>query len=174
MKIQIDPAEKSEQSILENLMQLYLYDFSEIDGDDCNEQGLFEYEYLPRYWIEPERHPFLIRVDGKLAGFALVRQRTEAAEDLPPHAVSEFFILRKYRRQGVGEWAAFELFDRFPGKWEVAEIPENVSAIRFWRKVIAAHTGGQYEETIDIDWGGPVQRFVSHGRRADLSQPPGA
>jgi predicted acetyltransferase len=62
-------------------MQLYLYDFSEMCGDDCDERGLFEYEYLPRYWIEPERHPFLIRVDGKLAGFALVREMVERGED---------------------------------------------------------------------------------------------
>jgi predicted acetyltransferase len=81
MKIQIDLANKSEQPILENLMQLYLYDFSEMCGDDCDERGLFEYEYLPRYWIEPERHPFLIRVDGKLAGFALVREMVERGED---------------------------------------------------------------------------------------------
>jgi predicted acetyltransferase len=166
MDIQITIAEKSEQPILENLMQLYLYDFSEICGDDCDEQGRFEYEYLPRYWVEPERHPFLIRVDGKHAGFALVRLRTEAPEDPPPHSVAEFFILRKYRRQGVGEQAAFQIFDRFPGPWEVAEIPENVGAIHFWRRIIDTYTGGNYGEIIDPDWKGPVQRFVSSGSRS--------
>jgi predicted acetyltransferase len=165
MNIQLTRAAAHEQPIIENLMQLYLYDFSEICGDDCDEQGRFEYEYLPRYWVEPERYPYLIRANGKLAGFALVRLRTEAPEDPPPHAVAEFFILRKYRRQGVGEQAAFQIFDRFPGPWEVAEIPENVGAIHFWRRVIDTYTGGNYEEIIDPDWKGPVQSFVSSGSR---------
>jgi predicted acetyltransferase len=166
MDIQITIAEKNEQPILENLMQLYQYDFSEMCGDDCNEQGLFVDEHLHLYWIEDHRFPFLIRVDGKLAGFALVRRMIEVKEDPPPYSIAEFFIMRKYRRLGVGEQAAFFLFDLFPGKWHVAEIPENLGGIRFWRKVIAAYTGGQFEEAIDPNWEGPVQRFVSSGSRS--------
>jgi predicted acetyltransferase len=161
MNIQIRPAEPEEQSILENLMQCYQYDFSEIDGTDCDEQGQFVDEHLPLYWVEPERHPFLIRVDGRLAGFALVRQMTEREERPAPWSMAEFFIMRKYRRLGVGQRAAFELFERFPGRWEVAEIPENVSAIHFWRRVIADYTQGNFEEVTHPDWQGPVQRFVS-------------
>jgi predicted acetyltransferase len=33
--------------------------------------------------------------------------------------MSEFFVLRKYRRQGIGRTAAVELFERFPGPWRV-------------------------------------------------------
>ncbi len=36
--------------------------------------GLYDYMYLDHYWTEEGRHPFFIRVDGKLAGFALVRE----------------------------------------------------------------------------------------------------
>jgi predicted acetyltransferase len=168
MDIQISPAALAEKPIVENLMQLYLYDFSELCGDDCNAQGLYEDEYLPRYWIEPERHPFLIRVDGKLAGFALVRRMSEG--NPPTHSMAEFFIMRKYRREGAGKRAAFQLFDRFPGKWHVAEIPENVAAIHFWRKIIAAYTGGNFEEIMDPEWQGPVQTFVSSGQPSALSR----
>jgi predicted acetyltransferase len=77
--------------------------------------------------------------------------------------MAEFFILRKYRRQGAGTRAARELFDRFPGRWEVAEIPENAPAIAFWRKVIAGYSRGNYEEVwLDNErWKGPVQTFTS-------------
>jgi predicted acetyltransferase len=163
MNLLITPAAAQEQPILENLMQYYQYDFSEICGDDCNEQGRFVDEHLHLYWIEPERHPFLIRVDGKLAGFALIRQMVELEEDPAPYSIAEFFVMRKYRRQGVGEKTAYDLFDRFPGKWHVAEIPENVSAIRFWRNVIASYTAGKYEEAVDPNWEGPVQKFFSSG-----------
>jgi predicted acetyltransferase len=146
-------------------MQLYQYDFSEICGDDCNEQGLFVDEHLPLYWIEPQRHPFLIRMNGKLAGFALVRRMVEIEKDSAPYSIAEFFIMRKYRRLGVGERAACYLFDRFPGKWHVAEIPENIGGIHFWRRVIADYTNGQFEEVIDPNWEGPVQMFISRGQQ---------
>ncbi len=80
--------------------------------------------------------------------------------------MSEFFVMRKYRRQRVGEGAARALFDRFPGRWEVSEVPENPGAQAFWRKVIAEYTGGCYEEQVldDERWEGPVQVFESPGR----------
>jgi predicted acetyltransferase len=165
MNVQILPAGLTKKAVLENLMQLYQYDFSEMCGDDCNEQGLFVDEHLPLYWIEPDRFPFLFQVDGKWAGFALVRRMVEIKKDPAPYSIAEFFIMRKYRRQGVGERAACCLFDRFPGKWHVAEIPENIAAIRFWRRVIAAYTKGQFEEVIDPDWEGPVQMFISKGQQ---------
>jgi hypothetical protein len=39
------------------------------------------------------RHAFLIRVEGRLAGLALVR--TLEAGDVPLHSVAEFFVRRK-------------------------------------------------------------------------------
>ena len=175
MKIEVAPASLREKAVLRNLMQLYLYDFSEMLGDDVDDTGLFGYRYLDLYWAEPGRYPFLIRVDGqvgsKLAGFALVRQAGSLVEEaLSPGEVcthmAEFFILRKYRRQGIGAQASWELFDRFPGRWEVNEIVENPAALAFWRKVIGEYTGGAYEEVfLDNErWQGPVQVFDSPPR----------
>ena len=39
-------------------------------------------------------------------------------ESRPARTIAEFFILRKYRRQGVGDMAARHVFDLFPGPWE--------------------------------------------------------
>jgi predicted acetyltransferase len=166
MKFEISPASIQEKIVLQNLMQLYLYDFSEIDGDDVDDSGRFTYGFLDLYWIEPERHPFLIRVDGKLAGFALVRQANPLAGEAPETGetcmhMAEFFILRKYRHQGIGARAAWELFDRLPGRWEVFEIIENTAAQEFWRKAIGEYTGGDYREYFldNEQWHGPVQVF---------------
>ena len=57
-------------------MELYLYDFSEFDGADVDAQARYGYPYLDRYWEEAGRSPFLIRVDGVLAGFVLVFEYT--------------------------------------------------------------------------------------------------
>src|SRR5690606_11754215 len=136
--------------------------------------GRYGYGYLDRYWTEPGRYPFLIRVDRKLAGFVLVRRGTyfpelQAASAELPYMVAEFFILRKYRRRGVGAYAAREVFDRFPGRWEVAEMPENTAAQAFWRRVIGEYTGGRYEEFLmeNDRWRWPVQVFQTGINRKD-------
>ena len=111
MKIDIQRAAIEEKLILRNFMQLCCHDASEFNGEDVSEHGLFIYRYLDQYWTVPERHPFVIRVSDKLAGFVLVR---EIGED--KRSVAEFFIMRKYRRQGVGQTVACRVFDMFPGK----------------------------------------------------------
>jgi predicted acetyltransferase len=160
MNIEVVPARLEDKPILGNLMELYQYDFSEFDGADVSEHGLYGYEYLDYYWTEPGRYPYLVRVDGKLAGFALVNRYSLLGRK-DTRTVAEFFIMRKYRRRGVGALVAGRLFGLFPGKWEVAQVPENQAAQAFWRKVIGSLTKGRFEE-IQVDnqrWHGPVQFF---------------
>ena len=114
MQIALLPAAASDRAALANLIQLYLYDFSEITGADVDERGCFAYPLLDSYWTEAERYPFLIRVDGNLAGFALVNRYSRLLNPFDGHAVAEFFVMRKYRRVGIGRAAAIQLFDRFP------------------------------------------------------------
>ena len=79
-------------------------------------------------------------------------------------AIAEFFIMRKYRRRGIGCAVACQIFDRFPGKWEVQQMVSNQRAQFFWRRVIAHYTNGQYHEVTlhDERWHGPVQFFDNH------------
>jgi predicted acetyltransferase len=166
VKIEISPAGYQELTTLRNLFELYSHDFSEIDGADVDESGLYGYNFLDLYWTDPNRFPFLIRVDGRLAGFVLVRKDSyfpeiEASGSGLSWLIAEFFVMRKYRRMGIGKLAARELFDRFPGRWEVAQIEGNDAALLFWRKVIGEYTGGQYSEVVlhNDRWRGPVQVF---------------
>ncbi len=163
MNITLTPATLGEKPILERLMQLYLYDFTEFDGDDVNDQGLYPNTYLPLYWLEPQRHPFLIRVAGKLAGFVLVRVDIDGLIDPPRkvNQIAEFFVLKKYRQGGIGAFAAQATFDQFPGKWEVDQIAENLPAQAFWRKIIARYTNGQFQEVFlnNDNHHGPIQTF---------------
>jgi predicted acetyltransferase len=75
--------------------------------------------------------------------------------------MAEFFILRKFRRQRVGERAAVLLFDRFPGRWEVRQRSSNQPATAFWRSAIGRYTRFEEELIDDERWRGPVQRFAS-------------
>lgn len=159
--IELVPARVEDKSIIANLLQLYLYDFSEFAGWAMNEHGLFNYPYLDHYWTEPERHPFLVRVDGEIAGLALVQ--TLARDGGQSHHLAEFYILRKFRRAGIGETAARQLFDRFPGSWAVAQRDWNIAAQHFWRRVIGRYTGGSYTERRDDDKGRVIQEFTVKG-----------
>jgi predicted acetyltransferase len=144
-------------------MELYQYDFSEFDGSDLSRMGLFEYPYLDHYWVEPERSPFLVRINGHLAGFVLVARYNYLTGLKDGWVIAEFFILRKYRHKGVGEYIARTIFDQFTGNWQVAQITENIAATAFWRKVIARYTLDNFQE-YDLDndhWRGPIQTFTS-------------
>ncbi len=162
MILDVSPAAYEEKSILRNLLQLYLYDFSEIDGKGVNDSGIFDSQYLELYWSEPERFPYLVRIDAQLAGFALLRKGTYFSEqeeqDLIGMVMAEFFVMRKFRRQGVGSRVARQLFDRFPGRWEISQKLENKIGQAFWRTLIADYTNGSYREVL-LDKFGPVQVF---------------
>ena len=59
------------RGVVDNLNQLYLYDFVEFADADVDERGLYTCSYLDAYWSDEERSPLLISVDEALAGFAL-------------------------------------------------------------------------------------------------------
>ncbi|MED4886346.1 GNAT family N-acetyltransferase [Lysinibacillus fusiformis] len=162
MDVQIIQAPVEQKNVLRHLLELYTYDFSEFDPLDVNEQGLYGYEYFDHYWTEPERFPFLIKVNGNYAGFALVRKITQDGENYEPYVeMAEFFVMKKYRKDGVGRQVAFYLFDSFPGKWRIAEREVNVPAQKFWRKIISEYTKGNYKEIQKADWEGPIQMFFT-------------
>lgn len=158
MQPEVLPVLIEDKPVIANLLELYMHDFSEFLGWDLNEHGLYGYRYLDHYWTEPGRHPFVVRVGGRLAGFALVSilfldERSETS-------MSEFFILRKYRRQGVGEAVARQLFDQFPGQWSVAQMDRNVAAQSFWRAIIDRYTGGAFAERHDTAQQRVIQEFT--------------
>lgn len=107
MQIEVASAKESEQPILANLWELYCYDFSEILSSDVGRDGRFgDRRGFERHWTDPRRHPFIIRVDGRLAGFVLVRRHSDLTGDDAVADMAEFFVMRKYRKLGVGERAA--------------------------------------------------------------------
>ena len=164
MKIEVAVAAHRDRPALERLFQLYLHDFTEFDPRDVGDDGLYDQPGLAGYWSEPGRVPLLIRVDGRLAGFALVSPHSPSGRGAD-RSIAEFFVTRMHRRSGVGRAAATMVFDRLPGTWEVAQIAANTPAQAFWRAVIGAYTGGVYEDLPhgSPSWNGPIQRFRSPG-----------
>ena len=100
-----------------------------------------------------------MKITDRLAGFVLLNHHSITVENA--NTIAEFFVMRKYRRQGLGSQAAREVFDKLPGEWEVRELSENTAAHAFWRTVIGEYTDGRYQERIlnDERWTGLVQTF---------------
>lgn len=151
-----------QKSVLRNLLELYIYDFTEFGPYDVDSQGLYGYEHLDLYWTEEGRYPFMFYVNGKIAGFVLVRRNSADELNDCYYSIAEFFVVKKYRGQGIGKKAAIHMFNLFPGIWEVDEMETNKPAQVFWRKVIHDYTHGDFEEIRKISWNGPVQRFRSN------------
>jgi predicted acetyltransferase len=148
--------------LLRQLYELYCHDFSPMTGADIGDDGYWTGADFLNPWPD-DLHVYLMRVDGCWAGFAWVAFGGYSDPHAQNFLMDEFFVLRKYRRRGIGEWAAVWLFNQYSGKWEVGEIPENVEAQRFWRSVIGRYTGSRYQE-VNVNnqrWQGPVQIFSS-------------
>jgi predicted acetyltransferase len=160
MNLRVDEAGAGDAPILRNLGELYVHDFSEITLTELNADGRFDRDLWHGCWTGNDT-PYLFRVDGNLAGFAVVGRGSRISEDPSVHDMAQFFVVRRYRRHGIGTRAAADLFSLRRGAWEVREIAGNDAAHRFWRKAIAAYTRDTFDELmVETErWRGWVQRF---------------
>lgn len=157
---------REEKEVLKNLIEKYLYEFSQWEKTDVDEEGCYGYEYLDCYFNEENRFPYFIKVNGKLAGFVMVSDYPEVPEYKTDFCLSEFFIMHKYRRNGIGQEAAKRIFDMHHGKWQLKRHPHNIASVYFWDKVVSEYTNGKYKlikaypnPEVDYDDGTPADVF---------------
>jgi len=170
--IKLLEASVADKPVMRSLMQLYQYDTSEFNGQDPDPHGLFDYPDLDHYWTEHGRREegriaILIQINDVVAGFALINNFSLVVPRKPStRSLAELFIMRKWRRRQIGKMIVKEIFDNFPGHWEIRQERENTSAQLFWRNVIQEYTGGGYKETDknDGEWDGIIQEFDNSAR----------
>ncbi len=146
MNFELFEASENDKDVIYNLMQLYTYELSFFEDETTSfqllENGSFKLDkYVDLYWKEKERHPFILKCNGELAGFVLERFNENGMNE-----IAEFFVLNKYRRLGAGKFMANEIFKRYKGKWEIRTLLKNKQAQEFWRKVVKTICDGNYEE----------------------------
>src|SRR5919106_2478552 len=111
MQIDLTEITEDQRPVLEQLAQLYMYDFTEHAHGDVEENGRFPYINFDDFFGRSARHAYLVRVDGKIAGFALAYEgEAFRNEDERVWWMDEFFVMRKFRRRGVGQRIATQLF----------------------------------------------------------------
>jgi predicted acetyltransferase len=147
--VSLDAATAADDTLLANLLELYIHDLSAAFPDVVlGPDGRFGYPRLPLYWSEPNRRfAYLIRADGQVAGFVLATRGSPAVEDPDVFDVAEFFVLRRYRRAGVGRRAAALLWRGRPGRWVVRVSERNAAGLAFWRRAVEEVAGGRATES---------------------------
>jgi predicted acetyltransferase len=157
----------SERPVVERLSQFYIYDFSEMEPPgsgnmEFGDHGCFSpLPDIDSYWRIEGFHPLLIRVEERLAGFALINTRSRRGERVERN-MGEFFVARKHRRRGVATEAVRQILMQYSGYWEVAVAERNVAAKAFWPRAIAAATNVSQLVRLEGDaahWRGPIWSF---------------
>jgi predicted acetyltransferase/RimJ/RimL family protein N-acetyltransferase len=147
-----------DRPVLSRLLELYQYDLSDVWPQHLNRHGEYGFA-VDRYLRNPLLRAYLAQVDGRHAGFGLV----DPDVSLPGNQLwmGQFFVMKAYRRLGVGRLLARHIFDAQRGRWEVGQMPLNLPAQAFWRRVIGEYTQGRYveHELHDDRWDGVLQCF---------------
>ncbi|GGK38764.1 Predicted acetyltransferase [Pseudomonas koreensis] len=158
--IELHPAQRDELQTIENLMQFYMHDFSQWLPLNIAEHGFFSVHLEDDYWRNPATQPFLIRVDGELAGFVIVDKDIHI--DGAEHNISYFFLARRFRGQGVAQFVVSALLSRLPGQWQIFHIDANLPAQRFWARLIPELSAGAFTcQPREVD-GYPCTFYVLH------------
>ena len=113
--LKVIEAKKEDRDTVMNLLEKYLYEFSQWEKTDVNDKGLYGYEYLDCYF-----------------------------EEKTDFCLSDFFIMNKYRRKGYGKEAVFQVLNMHHGKWQLKRHPHNIGSVHFWNNVIAEYTKGNF------------------------------
>ncbi|EKE07544.1 MAG: hypothetical protein ACD_18C00059G0003 [uncultured bacterium] len=160
MKIEIFEVQNDEKEVLKQLLELYQYDFSIFNDADVDDIGLYSYKHLDSYFDDPKRKAFFIKYNNKYCGFVMINDYLRVLKNEGSKAVAEFFVLKKYRRLGIGKYVSEKMFGMFPGKWEIFQQKNNEGAVDFWQNVIKEYTKNNYEIKDVIDNGVDGQVFI--------------
>ena len=125
-----------EQNQIEELLNDYLAELSQHREICVGATSAAEYRYLKDYWSDSSRFPFTLWANSELVGFAFVR-RTED-DQAPVFQVAEFFVKPKYRRCGIGRAAATNIWQRFPGRWELQVMSRMTPLCSFGNDALAS------------------------------------
>lgn len=147
--IELVPATAETRNKLENLITLYLHDLSEFADDlKVNQDGKFEYEGIELYFTRDELKPFFIYFHDEVVGFILLNSGNFVPKDID-YSVHEFFILKSFRKKGIGSAAVRKLMDIYKGKYKIVQLAGNKPAINFWKSFYRKQ-GIEYSESIEV------------------------
>jgi len=130
--------------LLRNLFEHYVHDMAEWFEIDTQADGSYSYD-TSAVWNNGW-DAYVAKVGDAIAGFAIVGSALEWGNGAESHDVREFFVIRRYRKRGLGRRMAAMLWDERPGGWLVRVLAANEAAVKFWRAAVSDYTSGLFEE----------------------------
>lgn len=150
MEVQLVIIKEQQRKVFENLFSYYIYDMTEYMKWNPDQEGKFGYDSskFDVYWVLEDHIPYFIYVGSELAGFVLVRRYPN---DLSTYDIDQFFVLRKFKGQGVGKEALAKVIDIFPGNWQIRVLLQNSGALHFWKSAVFNLVGDEYSLSKEND-----------------------
>ena len=145
MKNYLYKVKQEEKNILYRLLQYSLFEESETDLNEMNDDAIFEYKHFDSYFKDNSRYAYFIKEQetNKLLGFVMVNQYMQKYKE--GHSIAEYLVIPKYRRNKIGKQIAFEVLNMYPGNWEVEPSYNSEKAYLFWKKTISEYTNNNYK-----------------------------
>lgn len=144
MNIYLDKVIEQEKDTLYRLLEYSLYEESLFDGNEMNNEAIFEYKYFDSYFSDANRSAFFIKDKdtNKLLGFVMINNYVQKVSN--GHSIAEFMVVPKYRKNHIGKRVAFMCFNMYEGDWEVSPSFGSNDAYNFWNKVISEYTNNNF------------------------------
>ena len=125
------------KNLLWNLLQKYLYELSDVYGDDIEDDGNYSYDYFENYFNpEENREALIFRYDDKIIGFCMINDHSFNEKSID-YSMAEFSIVQKYRKNGLGKRAISKVLSQRKGKWQIKYSLDNPTAQKFWENVLS-------------------------------------
>lgn len=136
--------DRGRDAILRNLYEHYVHDMSEWLRIDTRDDGTFGFD-TNSLW-EGDYAVYLAKVGGALAGFGVIGSSQRWLGRAGGRDMKDFFVLRRFRRQGIASAFATHLLNEFPGEWLIRVLVANEPALPFWRRTVRDYAQGDFEE----------------------------
>jgi len=108
---------------------------------------LFSLPYLEAYFMEKTRWAYLLLHNTIPIGFCLFHKIV--SDPSRDYHLAEFFIVHRYRKQGLGSHFADEIIKQFPGKWEIHILQKNEPSMNFWSHWLKRFRNYQQKEGLN-------------------------
>lgn len=133
--IRIKRVSKVEKRILKNLFSYFMHDLSPYEDIELDKHGFFNCPDIKLIIENKGLKPFLIFHKKEIAGFINISMPVFAA-DKTTHVIQQLFVLKKFRRLGVGKEASKLVLNKFPGKYAIGQLIKNKPAVKFWKSFL--------------------------------------
>ena len=135
MNLEIVTTDSSQKKTIWNLFQLYCYDSTDWDPEDVGVSGFYALDdgYFSQYWTVPGWSAHILKMANNIVGFLLIERSDVPGVNAPEFA--DLFILKKYRRQGIGKEVVQRVVVTSGQPWVITVFDDDTAAKAFWSNV---------------------------------------